>query len=189
MAKLLLIGGTGFFGKSILSLFISGGLKKYKIDKIIILARNIDDFLNSHSELYCQDVEFVKGDIANISILPNADYIIHAAASTNLSDYHLSNYKNLEKSIIHFCRLAQLNNSKSKYLYCSSGAVYGKNLSQNKIKEIDLFQDDLSQLSEEQRFYCLSKRFAEKEIINLGKLGLKVSIARCFAFSGKYLPR
>jgi nucleoside-diphosphate-sugar epimerase len=33
------------------------------------------------------------------------------------------------------------------------------------------------------------KRFAETEIKKLGSLGLNVSIAICFAFSGKYLPK
>jgi nucleoside-diphosphate-sugar epimerase len=184
MAKLLVIGGTGFFGKSILSNFRSGSLKRYKVEKIIILARNIDDFLSNHSELVCENVEFIKADIATISTLPEADLVIHAAASTNLSDYTFDNFKNIEKSILNFCSLALLSNKNSKFLYCSSGAVYGKNLSRKKIREVDLFQDDLSQLSEQQRYYCLSKRFAEKEITKLGKQGVNVSIARCFAFSG-----
>ena len=58
-----------------------------------------------------------------------------------------------------------------------------------KIGENFKFQTDLSELTIEKQNYCLGKRFAEKEIINLGKSGLFVSIARCFAFKGKYLPK
>ncbi len=189
MPSLLIIGGTGFFGKSILSIFTRGGLVRYKINKVIILAREIDTFIKNHSELLSPSIEFIKGDIAKLTSLPNADYIIHAAASTNLADYNFDTYENIEKSILNFSRLVLVANKKSKILYCSSGAVYGKNQSLEKSSETDLFQDDLSLLSEEQKLYCLSKRFAENEIIKLGNLGLNVSIARCFAFSGKYLPR
>jgi len=40
-----------------------------------------------------------------------------------------------------------------------------------------------------QRDYLLGELNRVKEIIKLGSLGLNVSIARCFSFHGKYLPR
>ena len=51
------------------------------------------------------------------------------------------------------------------------------------------FRQDLNDFSVEKRNYCLFKRQAELEIFNLRNKGLKVSIARCFAFYGKYLPK
>jgi dTDP-glucose 4,6-dehydratase len=48
---------------------------------------------------------------------------------------------------------------------------------------------DVSNLIEYKRDYALGKRIAENEIIKLASLGLNVSIARCFAFYGEYLPR
>ncbi len=51
MARLLVIGGTGFFGKSILDSFNKGLLKRYGVTKITILARNIDLFLKTNPEL------------------------------------------------------------------------------------------------------------------------------------------
>jgi len=44
LKSLLIIGGTGFFGKSILDSFKRGLLSEFNISKIIILARNIDKF-------------------------------------------------------------------------------------------------------------------------------------------------
>ena len=97
---------------------------------------------------------------------------------------------NFENAIKNYSFLAPLFHSKSKILYCSSGAVYGKQpLDLEKIDEDFKFKDDLSDLSQGKRAYCLNKRYAESEILNLGKSGLSVSIARCFAFSGKYLPK
>jgi nucleoside-diphosphate-sugar epimerase len=104
------------------------------------------------------------------------------------SDY--DKIKNIENSILNYCSIALNFHSKSKILYCSSGAVYGKQpLNIETIEESFEFRQDLSDFPVEKRNYCLSKRHAEQEIINLGNKGLKVSIARCFAFYGKYLPK
>ncbi len=194
MASLLIIGGTGFFGKSILDAFKRGLLKQYDITKTIILARNIDKFLIEYPELIFDGVEFINGDISNIEFIPYADLVIHAASSTNMNHYNVisnnAGKNNLEKAVSNYCSLATIYHKKSKIIYCSSGAVYGKQpLNVETINEDFEFQQDLSSLSIEKQNYCLGKRFAENEIINLGKLGLSVSIARCFAFSGKYLPK
>lgn len=194
LKSLLIIGGTGFFGKSILDSFKRGLLSEFNISKIIILARNIDKFKLEFPELIIDGVELIKGDISIINSLPETEFVIHAATSTKMNEYnHNSNgsgKNNIEKSVTNFCRLASIYNAKSKILYCSSGAVYGKQpLNIEKLDECFPFQDDLSGLSIEKKNYCLGKRFAETEVFNLGKLGLSVSIARCFAFFGKYLPK
>lgn len=192
--NLLVIGGTGFFGKSILDSFKRGLLNNYNISKIIILSRNTEQFAIDYPELVIEGVDLLSFDITSISELPKADYVIHAATSTNMNDYNniYNNIgkNNIEKSVSNYCRIALRHHFKSKILYCSSGAVYGKQpLNIEKIDENFPLQQDLSNLSIEKQNYCLGKRFAEKEIIGLGKLGLSVSIARCFAFSGKYLPK
>jgi dTDP-glucose 4,6-dehydratase len=192
--SLLIIGGTGFFGKSILDTFKRGLLNEFNITKILVLARSIEKFKLEFPELITDDVELINGDIASMTSLPEADLVIHAATSTNMNDYiglHINAGKNNnENSIINFCKTVPKYNLKSKILYCSSGAVYGKQpLNIEKISEDFAFRQDLSDLSVEKKNYCLQKRLAEKEILNLGKSGLNVSIARCFAFYGKYLPK
>jgi nucleoside-diphosphate-sugar epimerase len=192
LPSLFIIGGTGFFGKSILDSFKRGLLNEFNITKILILARNTEKFMLEFPELIFTGVELINGDISNISSLPDADFVIHAASSTNMNDYNSDNANkiNIEKSVLNYCNLAPIFHSNSKILYCSSGAVYGKQpLDIEKIDENFELRNDLNDLSVEKRNYCLGKRFAEKEIINLGKSGLNVSIARCFAFSGKYLPK
>lgn len=192
--SLLVIGGTGFFGKSILASFKRGMLQEFNISKIFVLARNTDKFRLEFPELICDFVELINGDISNICTLPQVDFVIHAATSTNMNEYNQytgnAGQNNIERAVTNYCNIAPLCHSKSKILYCSSGAVYGKQpLSVETIDENFKFQQDLSTLSVEKQNYCLGKRFAEKEIINLGKSGLSVSIARCFAFFGKYLPK
>ncbi len=194
MAALLVIGGTGFFGKSILDSFQRGMLIEFNILKIIVLARNTDKLKLQFPELVSNNVELINGDITKIEILPKAEYIIHCAASTNMEEYKKGidgiGRKSIEDSVVNFCKIAPLFHSSSKILYCSSGAVYGKQpLDLEYIDEKFQFDLDLSNLTTEKRTYCLSKRFAESEIVKLGKKGLNVSIARCFAFKGKYLPK
>ncbi len=191
--SLLVIGGTGFFGKSILDSFKRGLLNEFNINKIYVLARNTDKFKLEFPELIFDGIEFVNGDISSITTLPEADFVIHAANSTIMKDYNnvLNNLgkKNIENSVTNYCTLAPKYHLKSKILYCSSGAVYGKQpLNIEKIKENFPLLHDLSNLSIEKQNYCLGKIFAENEFINLGKSGLMVSIARCFSFKGNYLP-
>lgn len=192
--SLLIIGGTGFFGKSILDSFKRGLLEDFKINKILVLARNTDKFKIEFPELNIRGVEFINGDISKLKSLPVVDFVIHAATSTNMNDYNqiYNNLgkNNIEKAVSNYCNLATLYHSKSKILYCSSGAVYGKQpLNIEKIDENFPLQENLSNLPIEKQNYCLGKRYAEGEIIKLGSLGLDVSIARCFSFYGKFLPK
>ena len=190
----LIIGGTGFFGKSILDSFKRGLLKRFGVSKITILARNIDSFKKSNPELIDSGVDYLEGDIAKMDHLPDFDMIIHAATSTNLKNYTdqpATEKDNLELGVTNFCKLISQSNMNPKIVYCSSGAVYGKQaIHVEKMDEMYPFNHDFSSFSPEKLIYLKGKRFAEVEICQLGSSQKKnVSIARCFAFSGKYAPR
>jgi len=189
--NLLIIGGTGFFGKSILDSFLKGQLEKFKISEIIVLSRSTNDFQVSYPEFICTNIKYISGDIATIDCLPVADIIIHAASSANQKDYITNSIRekeNTENGVSNFIRLANKFNINSKIVYCSSGAVYGKQ--PNDLLNIteDFSFQDIENMPILKRDYTLSKRNAEKLIMKSGEDGLNVSIARCFAFYGKYLP-
>ncbi len=190
--KLLIIGGTGFFGKSILDTFQRGGLEKYSISEVIVIARNITKLKNEYPELIKNNVQLISGDIGELNEIPYADIIIHAASSTNKQDYIMDgqNQKNnIEKATFNYCKLAKVNHKNSKIVYCSSGAVYGQQPPNiDKISE-DFDFNSIKGLAVEKRNYAIGKRNSEESIIQLGEEGLSVSIARCFAFYGKYLPK
>ena len=192
VTKLLVIGGTGFFGKSILDLFQRGGLSEYGIHNIIIAARNIERFIEKYPELINSGVEFFQMDISISSILPEADIVIHAAASTDARDY-VNNGNgqrtNIESATSNYCNLASKHHCFSKIVYCSSGAVYGQQPYNVESMSEDFEFQEVSGLVDYKRDYALGKRVSEKQIQELGLAGLNVSIARCFAFYGKYLPR
>jgi len=192
MSSLLIIGGTGFFGKSILDLFIRGGLQNYGVKKIIIVARHIDKFKLNYPGLINDYVQLISLDISTCNSLPDADLVIHAAASSNARDYIIdsnSQKSNIEVSTINYCELAEKYHRNAKIVYCSSGAVYGQQPKNVDSMAEDFPFQDVSGLVDYKRDYAIGKRISENAIRNLGLVGLDVSIARCFAFYGKYLPR
>ena len=189
--KVLVIGGTGFFGKSILDSFVRGRLKKFQISELIILSRSIDKFQILYPEFLTSNITYINGDIARLNSLPEADIIIHAATSSNQNDYVIDSFKekeNTELGVSNYIKLASIFHKNSKIVYCSSGAVYGKQPENIKNIKEDFPFLDVNSLNEVKRDYALSKRNAESQINEFGASGYNVSIARCFAFYGKYLP-
>ena len=191
MKTLLVIGGSGFFGKSILDAFSRDLLAPWRIGKVIVMSRNANRLLQDTPDLVGQNVELYSADITNTECLPFADYVIHAAASTDVRNYLSSpedEKKNIQAGTYHYCDLARIHHTNSKIVYVSSGAVYGV-----QPPNLDAFDEsfvgDLSKMAPGKLDYAVAKQDAEKAIIDLGTAGLNVSIARCFAFVGKYLPR
>lgn len=204
MATLLVIGGSGFFGKSILDAYWRSLLEPWNINKIIVMARKATTTLKKYPELIYPSsvctigtdssriVELLDADICTCTSLPPADYVIHAAASTDARNYLSSpqaERENIQKGVSNFCKLAKKFLNGSKILYVSSGAVYG----QQPDHVLSLVEDapllPIDSLPINKQDYAAAKRDGELLIKQLGADGLNVIIARCFAFVGKYLPR
>jgi len=190
--KLLLIGGTGFFGKSILDAFKRNILDIFHVSEIIVVSRNSKNFKINYPELLDDRVSFLDMDISNTTHIPDFDYVIHAASSTDKRDYildELNQLKNIELGASNFTKLILKKPKGIKILYCSSGAVYGQQ--PHYLKNISESHQllDLNSLEKEKRIYAKGKRLAEKHIFQLSKLGYSSVITRCFSFYGKYLPK
>lgn len=192
MKTLLLIGGAGFFGKSFLDCYKRGLLARWGITKIIIMSRNVERLRIETPELLDSSIQLVIGDIGKVNSLPKANYVIHAAASTDAQSY-LSQpeieKRNIQAGIYNYCKLAEVTHKNSKILYVSSGAVYGPQPSYlEQVSESYEF-NPLESFVGGKRDYAFAKRDAEYAIQNLGRENLNVAIARCFAFVGPWLPR
>ena len=191
MATLLVIGGTGFFGKSILDLFQRGGLSSWHIDRVIAMSRNAESLKSEASMLLSSNVELLSADIATTDYLPPADFVIHAAASSDARNYlarPMEERRNIQAGVLNYCRLAKAFHGNSKILYVSSGAVYGTQAGHLERISEDYNVLDPVDIPEGKRDYACAKRDAEEAIRQLGVDGLCVSIARCFAFVGSWLP-
>jgi len=77
----------------------------------------------------------------------------------------------------------------ARFCIASSGAVYGTQPAGLEGVPEDFISDDLERIPEEKREYVYGKRAAEDAVRQLGAQGLSISIARCFAFVGPWLPR
>jgi nucleoside-diphosphate-sugar epimerase len=190
--KLLLIGGTGFFGKSILDSFRKNHLEQFSINEIVVVSRSSKDFKNKYPELINSKVTFFDADISKCKSLPDFDVVIHAATSSDKRDYISDENKqlaNIENGASNFIKLIKQKSKNVKVLYCSSGAVYGQQ-PQN-VKNISESLDflPLNSLEREKRIYAKGKRKAEEKILELSSHGFSCIIARCFSFYGKYLPK
>ena len=195
MKKLMIVGGTGFFGKSFIDYFIRRKLEKWSISELIIVSRNSNKFKNNNKELVGKNIRFITSDIKVAKYLPYADFVIHAAASTDEKKY-LNNIQkeinNNKKSLINFCSLLNHKKfAKSSIVYLSSGAVYGNFERKNQTKEDKKINiKELSKLQSPKKEYAISKLKSEEIFRNTClKKKLNSSIARCFAFIGLYLPR
>ena len=192
MYKLLVIGGSGFFGKSVLDAFIRKQLGRWGIDEVIIFSRNASALRLSHPYLLSDSVSLIDGDISTCDSLPFADYIIHAAASTDASKYliqPITEQANALAATQNYSNLAKEFHRNSKIVYASSGVVYGQQWPNVLALEEGRLLRPIASLPETKRNYAAAKRDSEKIIQSLGQFGLDVSIARCFAFVGRYLPR
>ena len=181
--SLLVIGGTGFFGKSIVKYLSNNSLLNIKINKIFILSRRKLELAIYNKKLKKKfKIIKINSNILTIKSLPKADYVIYAAI--------LKNYKNDHKAVKNYLNLAKKNHLKSKILYISSGAVYGKQPETNKgFKENHLqFNNKISFKKSYKKEYSEIKLKNEKLFQQFGKEGAKVSIARCFSFVGPDLP-
>lgn len=192
MSTLLVIGGSGFFGKSILDAYLRGSLNSWGIDSVSILARNADGICKQFPELIDSSIKLINADIATCHELPSADYVIHAAASTDASNYLARpdiEKKNIQAGTYNYCELAKKFHSNSRIVYCSSGAVYGQQPADLEYISEEFNCGSVDEMSPVKRDYAIAKRDAEEAIRGLGSQGCMVSIARCFAFVGPYLPR
>ena len=179
--SLLIIGGTGFFGKSTLDYFTN--YNSLKLNKIIIFSRKSQNI--QIDRILKKKIKIIKvsGNILNIKKLPRADYVIYAAI--------LKNYNQDLKGVKNYSNLALKYHSSSKILFVSSGAIYG--VQKSKIKE---FKEDYLDKYKKINFkngykkkYSNIKSKSENLFKELGNKGLKVSIARCFSFVGRHLPQ
>ena len=175
MKKLLVIGGSGFFGKSIVDCGIHRKLIKHKINEIYIISRS--KILKKKKFQHIK-INYIHKNIINIKKIPEVDYIIYCIKNENI---------NTSKDYYHnFLRLIKNYSKKPKILFTSSGAIYGKNeTKQNEKSLIDLKK--IYALKGYKKKYALEKIFMENKFQELGKLNFNVSIARCYNFIGKHI--
>ena len=181
--NLLILGSSGFFGKSILE-FLYQKRKFYqnKFKTITILSRQDRGnkvILNKLKKFF--KIDYLKQDIFKTKKLPDAQFIIYCLLLDSVKKDYLA--------VHHFSRILQKSKNKSSIVFTSSGAVYGDRLNEEKnMKENLALNKKFNFLSVEKNKYAYYKLKSEEFLQRLSKKGFKVTILRCFAFVGKDLP-
>jgi nucleoside-diphosphate-sugar epimerase len=185
--RVFLTGGTGFFGCWLLSSFLranrAGGLNA----EITVLSRNPEQFLRKMPGFQnCAELKFIKGDVRTFQADPSHfTHVIHAATESS-TDLNGENPLEMLDSIVagtaHVLKFAR-QNPVEKFLYVSSGAVYGKQPSE--LSHIpETYLGGPNQLTPFAA-YAEGKRTAE--LLCSLYSALDITIARCFAFVGPFL--
>jgi nucleoside-diphosphate-sugar epimerase len=182
-ASLLLTGGTGFFGKSILERIADG---TFRVARLTVLSRNPNAFLAANPRFKCiANLHLLQGDIRTFSF-PNDqfDTIIHAAtpASAKLeADDPDEMFSIIVDGTRHVLDCAKQCACK-RLLLTSSGAVYG-------VQPPEVSHIPESFPCNPVTAYGKGKLVAEHLCVAAGeKYGFTALLPRCFAFVGPYLP-
>ena len=188
--KILVTGGTGFFGIWLVLALIEIK-KRVKGDlEIYLISRDPAAFLARHAQHVIEgSVTFLAGDIKTINIRRDiaVTHVFHMATTSAAETF--GNEKSINKLDVLYQGtrniLEQLPDTTEAVLFTSSGVVYGDvstaAISENHLGSFDSI-DPNSGLG-------IGKLSAEHLIGGYAReKGYKFSIARCFSFAGPYLP-
>lgn len=186
----LISGASGFFGRNLLEALIFLN-ETHDLDiKIYAVSRNIENFAKKFPLLNKTKIIIpIESDISHLTKFDYpVDFIIHAACDTSVDvlqkqpeSFLRQNYEGTRNML----EIAK-NNKHSRFLYVSSGAVYGsQNHDVKHRQESDLGALNLQEISST---YGEAKRLGEMLCtIYHQQYNIDVKIARCFSFLGPYM--
>jgi dTDP-glucose 4,6-dehydratase len=184
-------GGTGFLGMWLLESFAHANDILQLGMRAVVLTRDPAAFAQKAPHLVCRsDLEFVAGDVRDFPFPPGRfDYVIHGATSPSVGNEDGAAQTMREviiggtRRVLEFSKPAE----GEKFLYISSGAIYGRQPAELSHLPEDFPGADNRAAS--LTVYGESKLLAEQDCIAYGRqTGCEVKIARCFAFVGPHLP-
>lgn len=198
--RLLLTGGTGFFGRALLRHFheearLSTSRMPRDFNEIIVVSRNPKSFADRFPELaHAPWLRWVSADLCQRQSIDNlltgetVNAILHAAGdSTDAAT--LSDLEKLDQIVEGTRNLLELSIrlKARRFLLTSSGGVYGPQpLEMLQISESYCGLPDPLKMSST---YGIGKRMAEHISYMYGEThGIEIVIARCFSFVGLDLP-
>lgn len=184
---LLLTGGTGFFGLSLLRHWCALGTDA---PRITVLSRNPERFTALYPEL-ASFVHWSRGDVLVPTSLPHGtrfSHILHAATDSTLGPTlsSLLRYAQIVDGTRNILDFAVASGA-SRFLLTSSGGVYGPQ--PHDMEYIPESYNGMPDPLNSQNTYSVAKRCAEHMCaIYQNQHGLETVVARCFAFAGRDLP-
>ncbi|MBU4580264.1 NAD-dependent epimerase/dehydratase family protein [Patescibacteria group bacterium] len=190
--SIFITGGTGFFGCWFLEGLIWANEKLNLNASVLVLTRNYDEFKKTAPHLAENSaIKFHIGDVRNFDF-PKGEfpYIIHAAATSARATFNnenpLAKFNTIVEGTRHTLDFA-VKCAAKKFLFTSSGAVYGKQPSE--MTHISEDYNGAPNFNDSDSVWGTGKRTAELLCaIYSEKHNIETKIARCFTFVGPYLP-
>jgi dTDP-glucose 4,6-dehydratase len=188
--RILLTGGTGFFGRALLRYL--HGLENDSETSICILSRQPERFKSTFPDL-CngRQITFVQADIQDRDSLPwdhSFTHVLHAAADSTFGP-RLTPIKRFMQIVEGTTNILDLSvkTGASRFLLTSSGGIYGPQPADlEALPENWAWSPELNVVS---TAYSQAKRTAEHLCaLYRDAYGIEAVIARCFAFVGQDLP-
>jgi dTDP-glucose 4,6-dehydratase len=189
-SRIFVTGASGFFGCWMLESLIHAVEQRGLGTSITVLTRNADHFRAKLPHLASnRAVTILQGDVRSFDF-PTGSFsqILHLAAETKTSLYQTAPLEMFEtivdgtRRVLDFAVQCQAQN----VLVASSGAVYGP-----QPVEVDCVTEDYCGAPDPTQagsLYGEAKRAAEMlACVYAQRFGLRVKIARCFAFTGPYM--
>lgn len=189
--RILLTGGTGFFGQWLIESFVQANRQLALNATMVVLSREPDAFLKKHPHLNgVECLEWAKGDVRSFEF-PAGEFthVIHAATPVitikSPQDAHeiLSIIVEGTSHVLAFCKAKRVR----RLLLISSGAIYGA-----QPMTLPAFSEDWNGAPNPALIaaaYGEGKRAAETMCVcAAASYGFEARIARCFAFVGPGLP-
>jgi nucleoside-diphosphate-sugar epimerase len=188
-ARVLLTGGTGFVGKWLLCALVVAEQALALNLRVTVLTRDPAGFASSYPSL-AEDraVDLLHGDVRSLA-WPTGKYshVIHGAASSDATLYEHRPREAFEVIVEGSRRVFEMarRDGASRLLHLSSGAVY-----EPPPPETGFAEDSPLGPSAplETSAYHAGKREAEAIMNDAEGRGMRVTIARLFAFVGPFLP-
>ncbi len=183
--RLFITGGTGFFGSWLLESFLWANERLQLGASATVLTRSPQAFIAKTPHLaLAENVTLLEGDVRNFAFPPGTfSYVIHAATQPGSAIEQLQANISGTQRTLDFARTC----GAEKILFTSSGAVYGKQPSE--LTHIPEIYNGAPNTLDVGSAYGQSKRISEYICtVYAQKFAMKISIARCFAFVGPYLP-
>lgn len=191
--SILLTGGTGFFGRTLLRHWAAEARSASVAGfRVVVVTRNSRAFLSRYLEFgRLPWLKLVDGDVERAETLPWQDdftHLIHAAADSTAGPRMrpIERYDQIVGGTRNMLEFASRKGVK-RFLLASSGAVYGP----LRGHPLGVSEDCLSMPDPllPVNAYGVAKRAAEHLCALYRDLhGVETVIARCFAFAGRDLP-